>query len=298
MKKLLPGILFASLFVLTSAAAEQDNYFSHRDVPFVPTKHEVVDVMLEMAHVTKDDILYDLGCGDGRIVITAAKNTGARGVGIDIDPERIEESKENAELANVTDRVTFIRQDLFDANISKATVIALYLLPDVNLRLRPKILSEVKPGTRIVSHNYDMDEWEPDISTEVTDAMEFEYDSHSVFFWIVPANVSGTWKWAMQIDTDNEDYEMHVDQKFQEINGKVTAGGREIQLKEMKLTGDRLYFTIEQKVKKQIVPMQFFGRVNSNYIAGSIESGIGSGAQTVSWKASRDPSTTTPLEEW
>ena len=298
MKKLLPVILFVSLLIMTPAAAEEECSFNNRDVPYVPTKHGIVDIMLEMAKVTSDDILYDLGCGDGRIVITAAKKIGTHGTGIDIDPDRIEECTENAERADVTDRVKFIQQDLFQANISEATVIALYLLPSVNLRLRPKIFSEVKPGTRVISHNYNMGEWEPDISKEITDDMDFEYDSHTVFFWVVPANVSGKWKWAVQTGAGNEDYELKVDQKFQVVYGEITIGNRKIPIKEMKLTGDRLYFTIEQTVKKQFVPMRFDGRVNGNFIAGSIESGIGSGKHTIDWKAARNPSTVTPLEEW
>ncbi|HXH84921.1 MAG TPA: class I SAM-dependent methyltransferase [Candidatus Tectomicrobia bacterium] len=157
------------------------------DVPFVPTHEQVVDKMLQMAKVTKNDVLYDLGCGDGRIVITAAKKYGARGVGIDIDPDRIREAKENAEKAGVGDRVTFIQGDLFDADIKEATVVTLYLLPDVNLKLRPKLLSELKPGTRIVSHNYDMGDWKP----EQTAKISLPSGDHVVYFWRVPRKAAG-----------------------------------------------------------------------------------------------------------
>ena len=152
------------------------------DVPYVPTPEAVVAKMLEMAKVRKNDLLYDLGCGDGRIVITAARKYGARGVGYDIDPQRIRESNENAERAGVTDRVRFVQGDLFQADLSGATVVTLYLLPDVNARLRPKLLSELKPGTRIVSHDYGMGDWEP---REVVE-MDVGGRMHYIYSWVVP----------------------------------------------------------------------------------------------------------------
>jgi SAM-dependent methyltransferase len=148
------------------------------DVPYVPTRDAVVAGMLELAGVKKGDILYDLGCGDGRIVITAAQKFGTRGTGIDIDPARIKEAQENARKAGVTGLVKFMEQDLFDTKFSDATVITLYLLPALNLKLRPKLL-QLKPGTRIVSHSFDMGDWKPDKSIEV--------DGEHIFFWVVPA---------------------------------------------------------------------------------------------------------------
>ena len=153
-----------------------------KDVPYVPTPEAVVERMLRMAKVGKADTVYDLGCGDGRIVITAAREYGARGVGYDIDPRRIEESNQNARAAGVTDRVRFVRGDLFKADLSEATVVALYLLPDVNLRLRPKLLAELKPGTRVVSHNYGMGDWDPDEMDEV----EVDGVPHYIFSWTIP----------------------------------------------------------------------------------------------------------------
>jgi SAM-dependent methyltransferase len=148
------------------------------DVPYVPTTREVVEQMLRMAKVGKSDLVYDLGCGDGRIVIAAAKEYGARGVGVDIDPQRIREARENAKSEGVNDKVTFKQGDLFTTDIAKATVVTLYLLPSVNLKLRPKLLSELKPGTRIVSHNYDMGDWKPEQTVTV--------GSHTVYLWTVP----------------------------------------------------------------------------------------------------------------
>ncbi len=165
--------------VLFSVAAQERK----PDVHYVPTPEEVVEEMLRLANVGKDDVVYDLGCGDGRIVITAAKKYGARGVGIDIDPERIKESNENARQAGVTDRVKFLQQDLFTTDFREATVVTLYLLPALNLKLRPKLLSELKPGTRIVSHAFDMGDWKPE---KVVTVPGDEHD-RTVYYWVVPA---------------------------------------------------------------------------------------------------------------
>ncbi|WP_187261953.1 class I SAM-dependent methyltransferase [Pontibacter beigongshangensis] len=148
------------------------------DVPYVPTRQVVVDAMLELAKVSKNDVLYDLGCGDGRIVITAAKKHGATGTGVDIDPERIKEANENARKANVTGKVNFVEGNLFDMDFSKASVVTLYLLPDINLKLRPQLLEQLKPGTRIVSHAFEMGDWKPEQTVNV--------DGATIYLWTVP----------------------------------------------------------------------------------------------------------------
>ena len=148
------------------------------DVPFVPTSQQLVVEMLKLANVTDADTVYDLGCGDGRIVVTAAKEFGAHGVGVDINPERIKEANENARQAGVAEKVKFVEGDLFTAEIRPATVVTLYLLPGVNLRLRPRLLSELKPGTRVVSHSFDMGDWKPD---KVVDT-----DSGRLYLWVIP----------------------------------------------------------------------------------------------------------------
>jgi SAM-dependent methyltransferase len=152
------------------------------DVVYVPTPPEVVAAMLKLANVTKDDVVYDLGSGDGRIVITAAKEYGARGVGIDINPVRIKEAQENAQKAGVTDRVKFLQQDLFETDFHEATVVTLYLLPRLNLKLRPRLLRELKPGTRVVSHDFDMGDWKPEKTVQV--------GSKTVYYWTIPANAT------------------------------------------------------------------------------------------------------------
>ena len=148
------------------------------EVPYVPTPMEVVDVMLKLGAVTPTDFVIDLGCGDGRIVVAAAEKYKARGMGFDINPERIKDAEESAKKAGVTGRVRFVEKDLFEADIHEATVVTRYLLPDVNLRLKPKLLKELKPGSRIVSHAFDMGDWKPDKETEV--------NGRKVYLWIVP----------------------------------------------------------------------------------------------------------------
>src|SRR5262249_19390373 len=149
---------------------------------YVPTPENVVEEMLKLANVKKGDTLYDLGSGDGRIVITAAKKFGTKGIGVDINPERIKEANENAKKAGVTDLVAFHRNDLFQEDISKATVVTLYLLPDVNIRLRPKLWKELKPGTRVVSHDFDMGDWKAD--------KEVQLEGHRLYFWVIPAKAA------------------------------------------------------------------------------------------------------------
>jgi len=148
------------------------------NTPYVASPSEIVDTMLELAGVTSSDIVFDLGCGDGRIVISAARKYGAHGVGIDINPARVEEARANARSAGVADRVSFEVNDLFDADIHNATVIALYLLPDANLRLRPRLLRELKPGTRVVSHSFNMGDWKPDKQKVV--------NGDHVYLWTIP----------------------------------------------------------------------------------------------------------------
>ena len=151
------------------------------DVVYVPTPPEVVDKMLELAKVGKNDILYDLGSGDGRIPITAAKRFGTQGIGIDIDPERIKEANANAQKEDVTDKVKFLQQDLFKTDFSKATVVTLYLLPELNVKLRSQLFQQLKPGTRIVSHAFDMGDWKPEQTVNV--------NGKTVYYWTIPKQI-------------------------------------------------------------------------------------------------------------
>jgi precorrin-6B methylase 2 len=174
-------ILFLSLAVAQTSQPKHEP-----DVPFVPTTEEAVKAMLKLADVKQSDIVYDLGCGDGRIVIAAAKDYGAHGVGIDINPERIREAEANAKKAGVEKLVRFEENDLFKADIKEATVVTLFLLKNVNVQLRPKLLKDLKPGTRIVSNTFDMDDWKPDKRMIIGDPSEEHFLSHRLFLWLVP----------------------------------------------------------------------------------------------------------------
>ena len=186
---MLRATTFASMLLVLAFSAVAQKELRVPDVIFVPTPQDVVDAMLNVAQVRKGDVLYDLGSGDGRIPITAAQKYDiARGVGIDINPERVKEANENRVKAGVK-QVTFINADLFEANLSDATVITLYLLPALNLKLLPKLLTEVKPGTRIVSHAFDMGTWKPEQTLQV--------GSRSVYFWTIPAPGTPSYAAAM-----------------------------------------------------------------------------------------------------
>jgi SAM-dependent methyltransferase len=178
---------FAALVLFTSLAVAQPSQPKHEpDVPYVPTTEEAVKAMLKLADVKTSDIVYDLGCGDGRIVIAAAKEYGAHGVGIDINPQRITEAKENAKKAGVENLVRFEENDLFDADIHEASVVTLFLLSSVNLKLRPKLLKDLKPGTRIVSNTFGMGDWKPEKELTLDDTGDDIGLSHKFFLWIVP----------------------------------------------------------------------------------------------------------------
>jgi len=178
--------LAAAVLSITLAAAQTPQPKRAPDVPYVPTTDEAVDAMLKLGQVKKTDILYDLGCGDGRIVIAAAKKFGAHGVGIEINPERIAEAKENARKAGVENLVRFEENDLFLADFHEATVVTLFLLPNVNLKLRPKLLQDLKPGTRVVSNTFDMGDWKAEKEATVGSTDEESYLSHRLYLWTIP----------------------------------------------------------------------------------------------------------------
>ncbi len=180
-----PAVSTSATATSTTAETPQETAQRRPDVVYVPTPNEVVDRMLALTKVKNNDVIYDLGSGDGRIVITAAQKLGAKGVGIDIDPQRIQEAKENAQAAKVADRVEFRQQDLFETDLSQASVVTLYLLPDLNLKLRPKLFKELKPGTRVVSHDFDMGDWKP----ERTEKIDVGGREHTVYYWVIPEEV-------------------------------------------------------------------------------------------------------------
>jgi hypothetical protein len=239
-------------------------------VPYVPTPQSVVDTMLETAKVGPRDYLIDLGSGDGRIVVTAAKKHGARGFGVDINPERIRESEENARLAGVTDKVFFRQQNLFETDLRDATVVTMYLLPRVNVELRPKLL-ELAPGTRLVSHDFDMGDWKPDTHL-VVDAKDKYGDvagKSDVYYWVVPARVAGAWQWQLPMGGKPRSYELRLEQKYQVITGTARVDGREVKLQGTRLNGADIRLSFTAEMNGAPVKHEFSGRVDGAAINGT-----------------------------
>ncbi len=261
--------LCAVLLVLCAGAARAQE----PRVPYVPTPREVVDRMLQMAKVTANDYLIDLGSGDGRIVVTAASKLGTRGFGVDINPVRVTEALENAQKAGVTDKVAFYQRDLFQTDLSQATVITMYLLPRVNMELRPKLL-DLKPGTRIVSHDFSMDDWKPDASVrlDVKEKYGNAGGQSDVFLWVVPAKVAGNWRWELPgggKDAKPLVYEVVLSQTFQAVSGSATIGGRMAALQNIRLTGGEMQFTITADLGAGPVKQEFKGTVEGDAVSGS-----------------------------
>ena len=209
-----------------------------RDVPYVPTDDAVVPAILRLAHVTADDVIYDLGCGDGRIVIAAAKHHGARGIGVDIDPMRIEECRDNLKRAgrDVADRVHFHQTSLFDLDLRPATVVVLYLLPSLNIRLRPKLLSELRPGSRVISNHFDMAIWRPDETVHA--------HHRNLYKWIVPAPVAGEWHCTINDPAGRRRIILNLRADFQIVTGTAHVAGRPSLIGEGRITGDTLTFRL------------------------------------------------------
>jgi SAM-dependent methyltransferase len=249
------------------------------DVHYEPTPQLIVEDLLKMADVNRNDVVYDLGCGDGRFVITAAKKYGARGVGIDIDPERIKDSIRNARIAGVQDKVKFTEADLFETDFREATVVALYLLPDLNMQLRPKLLQELKPGTRVVSHEFDLYDWQPDKMGRL--------GRNKYYFWVVPADVAGKWRWSLTSANGEEQFILSLTQKFQEIDGRITTPISTVAPLEAYLIGNQIGFVLRYRPPGKQVEMRFSGRVEGNTMSGFVEVDIGPYAGRHKWTAKR-----------
>jgi SAM-dependent methyltransferase len=262
------------------------------DVIYVPTPYRVVEEMLRVADVRENDRIYDLGCGDGRIVISAAQRFGSRGVGVDIDPRRIAESRQNAVEAKVDHLVQFLEQDLFTTDFGDATVVTLYLLPILNLQLRPRLLTELKPGTRVISHDFGMSEWIPDRKTLVVIGERH----HWIYCWIVPANVIGKWELSIVDFHDNSPFPMWLEQVYQYVVGTVRFGGSRKHLKNAQLSGENLLFELDFQDKRETFSLRFEGRVHGGIAEGTVTLTQGSQNRMSSWKALRDPTTTEPID--
>ena len=269
--------------------------------PFGPTPHEVVAAMIKMAGVGADDVVFDLGSGDGRIPIAAAKQAGARGVGIELRSELVVQSREAAEEAGVADRVKFLEADIFKSDISSATVVLLYLFPRTLLKLRAKFLDELRPGTRIIAYNYGIEGWPRDREEPVEECGDYGHGG-TFYYWIVPANASGVWKASIATGS-NEDYplELRVDQTYQKADGKALAKGREVPLQDVQLKGDSLRFSLELPDFPGPQPLSLVATIDGDRIVGHVErntsaAGGGDASPRLKWQASRDPATRISLD--
>jgi SAM-dependent methyltransferase len=266
-------LLLASALVSCAAAHAQDTGTVH-PAPYLPSPPATVDEMLRLAEVQSGDLVYDLGSGDGRVVIAAAKKFGARGVGIEIDGGLVARSRANAERAGVADRVQFLQQDLFRTNLDAATVITLYLSPNLNLRLRPALL-ELKPGTRIVSHASDFGDWQPDRRSAIR---------KDVRLWFVPARIAG--RWGGTVGT--RPLEIEFSQRYQEIAASARLDGIAAQVWEARLLGDRVRFVIVDAPDTGTEASLYFdGAVRGNTIEGSVERGVGAARSLQRWRIER-----------
>lgn len=269
------GLLAHDASHAQSSKADQE-YTPHigqegKDVIWVPTPQALVERMLQMAKVTASDYVIDLGSGDGRTVITAAKKFGVRALGIEYNPDMVELSKHNAEMEGVAGRAEFIKADIFATDFSKATVITMYLLPQLNLKLRPTLLN-MKPGTRLVSHAFSMDDWQPDQTETV--------EGRTAYLWIVPAKVESTWQWR-----DTRNYEITLRQRFQLVEGLAKIDNKTVQFRNGRLLGDKLTFTLIEFAGPNAIPREFVGRVRGNTIEGTMKPSLN--AVDEKWTAQR-----------
>jgi len=240
--------------------------------PYVPSPQSVVADMLKLAQVGPKDYVIDLGSGDGRIVLTAAKVFGARGFGVEIKDELVRQSNAAAQAQGLAGRVHFTNADLFKTDISQATVLTMYLLPALNLKLRPQILA-MRPGTRVVSHSFSMDDWEADETSSL--------DGRRAYFWVVPANVAGTWMLEVTGGGASEKLEMALEQRFQKLEGTVSLGAMQGGLREPRLRGFEIAFAY---VDNRGVRREFQGRVSGARMEGAFR---GDGGIEGRWSATK-----------
>ena len=268
--------------------------------PYVPTPQVIVDRMLEMAKVGPKDFVVDLGSGDGRMVRTAAKSLGASGFGVDIDSELVELSNQTARREGIANRVMFYEQDVFKADIRKATVVTLYVLPDMMVGLRPKLLAELSPGTRIVSHDYHFREWTPDgrATFDVPEKKEMVgFSSTSLYLWVVPAAVGGRWRIEYAGVKPAGPVTLELHQLFQNVNGTALVGERKTELGNVKLRGNAFEFGLDAGERAGGDRFLYRGKVTGDAMQGDVVWGTGAGARRYAWKAKRVEPPDTPLAQ-
>jgi methyltransferase family protein len=274
-----PAGLALVLALSTSATAQTP------DVPFVPTPPVVVEAMLKLAGVGPEDYVVDLGSGDGRIVIAAARKYGARGLGVEIDPALVGEAQREARRQGVDGRVEFKMDDLLQMSISRATVVTMYLYPRLMLAMRPRLITELKPGVRIVSHEFTMEGWEPDarVTVPVPDK-PYGPPSSEVLLWIVPADARGVWQWRLPAGAATADYAVALSQDFQKLGGTPAPGGRGGRIEAGTMKGDEIRFFLVAEEGGRALRHEYRGRVGGDSIRGIVRL---AGGEELPWNATR-----------
>jgi len=255
------------------------------DTPYVQTPQNVVDTMLEIAKVGPGDYVIDLGSGDGRMVITAAKKYGARGFGVDLDRKLVALANRNAAKAGVAGRAVFYQRDLHATDVSAATVMSIYLLPEVNLMIRSRLLATLKPGTRIVSHDYGMGEWPPDYQTELAAPGKTVGigQRSKILYWVVPGRAAGRWRWRLAPEGKPVEFELAIQQNFQLIEGTLKAGGTTARMENAKLAGENIAFSAVVDGARY----EFSGRITNHAIEGKVRMARGVESRELAWSATR-----------
>ena len=269
------GLLLAGALLPATGLSQDPGVVE--DVPYVATPPAVVDEMLRAAAVGRDDVVYDLGSGDGRVVITAARKFGARAVGVEIDARMVALSRANASRAGVASRVQILQQDMFTTDLRDATVVTLYLAPHMNARLRETLLG-LRPGTRVVSHSSGFGDWKPDARTTL---------GKDVLMWLVPAKVAGRWQVANDSSPGKRRYEVEFDQRFQQVAGEARFPAGTVPLWEAALAGDTVRFVVLEPNAE--VSSYFSGRVRGQVIEGTVDRDVGSARTAYAWRAIRAP---------
>jgi len=271
---------------LAPAGQVESTAVSEEKVPFVPSEWRVVDAMLRLADVTSNDVVMDLGCGDGRIVIAAAKIYGARGIGVERDLDLIALGRTNAHRAGVSDRVQFRQDDLFETNLDSATVLTIYLLEKANLRLRPRLLAELTPGTRVISNTFDLGDWKPDRSLEVD---MFLY-STPIHRWVVPADFRGRWQWRSPHLGEQHLYTCDLQQEYQRIQTRITHNGEPVAVRSAVMSGDRIAVVLQERRGTETIQVRLTGQLKAKMIKGVAHVGIGGSWTQQTWEAERSAS--------
>jgi hypothetical protein len=278
MHRVLASVVTVALLATAGLASAQQDFKPYvgqqgKDVVWVPTPDEVVDRMLTMAQTKPEDYVIDLGAGDGKIAIAAAKKFGAKSMGVEYNPDMVAFAQKNAQAAGVIGKAQIVHGDIFATDFTQATVLTMYLLPSLNMRLRPQILA-LRPGTRVVTHAFNMEDWEPDESSDV--------DGRRVYFWVVPANVAG--RWALELSGGGggaEKVGLNFEQKFQRIEGVAYLGPVLAGLREPRLSGFRIAFAY---VDPRGVRREFGGRVTGSSMEGTFRT---DGGQEGRWSAAK-----------